>query len=174
MECKYTGVMKFLYKYGLFLSIIAIGLSCSDGKIDYIASTCQMKIKSGSTFTLYTQLGDSTENLIFENDTILWGNAICFPELNEYRIQVENINRYFVKSKIMLDDLTMTFVNDSLKWISTNSDSNFSFGNIDYYMIDDSIFHFKCYGEGRNWIYAVSTNNKEIRLNVDFEIRLIN
>lgn len=165
--------MKFLYRYGLFLSIIAIGLSCSDDKIDYIASTCQMKIKSGSAFTLCTQLGDSIENLIFENDTILLGNAIRFPELGEYRIQVEHMNRYFVKSKVMLDDLTMTFANDSLKWMSTSSKSNFSFGDIVYYMINDSIFHFKCYGEGRNWIYATSTNNKEIQVNADIEIRLI-
>ncbi|WP_456088544.1 hypothetical protein [Parabacteroides sp.] len=163
-----------MYKYYLFLYVIIAFLSCSKDGDEYDTHSCRVEIKEGSSFLLYTKLGNPVEELVFEKNTILFGKKIFFSDKNQCLYQIDYVNKYFKKSKVDFDDLNITIVNDSIRWIDNSSEANFYFDNIDYFTVNDSICHFRCYGEKRSHIFFYSGYDTVIRIKADISINLIN
>ena len=164
-----------MYKYCLFLYIIMIFISCSKEDDEYETRNCCIEIKEGSSFTLCTKFGNPIEELFFEENVILFGKKIYSLDKNQYSYQTDNINKCFRKNKTKFDDLNITFVNDSIEWIKNNSSkTNFCFDNIDYFTINDSICHFRCYGEKRSHFFLYSMYDTMIRISADINIKSIN
>lgn len=158
-----------------FLFIIIILFSCSKDEVIYQTRHCRVEIAEGSYFTLCTKFGEPIENLFFEKNTILNGNKMYTPEENKYLYQIDNINKSFLKNTIKINDLNITFMDDSIKWIENNSSkTNFCFDNIEYFTINDSICHFRCYGEKRSHFFLYSMYDTMISINANIKISIIN
>lgn len=164
-----------MYKYCLFLFAIIAFLSCSKDEEEYEIRNCRVEIKEGSSFTICTKFGDPIEDLFFEENTTLYGEKITFAsDKNQCTYLINSINKYFKVNKVEFNDLNITFVCDTIRWVKNNSsETNFCFDNIDYFAVNDSVCHFSCYGEKRTRYFLYSSYDTMIRINANIKIELI-
>ncbi len=154
------------------LFIILTLCSCVKEENEYRLFNCQMDIKAGARFNLFTRFLKPLDELIFENDTTLQGLAIYYINEDKYRFEMD-INRKFPNTDVIFKNLNVVFEHDSLTWIdSSSTQADISFDNIEYYTVNDSVFHFKFYGDKRSHLYGSSEHKKEIRMQADIKICL--
>ena len=111
-----------MYKYYLFLYVIIAFLSCSKDGDEYDTHSCRVEIKEGSSFLLYTKLGNPVEELVFEKNTILFGKKISFSDKNQCLYQIDHVNKYFKKSG-WYTQFTKFYYPDDLYYSPNTSDT---------------------------------------------------
>lgn len=158
----------------LLLCLVTTLFSCTKYGYDdeYIVMPCRVEIKAGSTFELCTKFYKPIEKLVFEENTILSGSRVDYhSESNKYSYRIENIGRSFAKSKMTFNDFDVTFINDSISWIgSFATRANLFFENIEYYEMNDSVCHFRCYGDKANFLCGASNRDSTLRVCAEIKI----
>ena len=72
---------------------------------------------------------------------------------------------------MIFNDFDMTFVNDSIDWMGSYATrANFFFENIEYYEMNDSVCHFRCYGNKINYSWRASNRDSTLRVCAEIKI----
>ena len=134
-----------------------------------------MEIKEGSVLTLYDESLNPIDDLIFLENVAFYGERMDYlPEGNKQVYFIEDIDTIFPKTGIGFNDLAITVEDDNITWIKSNSsETNFCFENIDYCVANDSVCHFKCYGDKRSHCFTYSIYDMMIHIQADIKLALI-
>lgn len=166
-----------MYKYHLLLlCAFTILFSCSKHEGVYQRTSCRMEIKEGSVFTLYDESLNPIDDLIFKENVTFYGERMDYlPEGDKQVYFIEDIDTIFPKTGIRFNDLAITIEDDNITWIKNNSsETNFCFENIDYCVANDSVCHFKCYGDKRSHCFTYSIYDMMIHIQADIKLSLMN